>query len=194
MGFVHVAARDWLRELKTTNVSRADRLDLLLMTLCVEDMTRGSKRLAETTNCTGAGRIGRRHVSQLENGLSFENSAKKGENVQTRIRRHILRQLKCEKIVGELDVDDMWTNRLLSHGCALTSWANQRLPRDNELEIAHIVRMCGRECNADLEAIQQQLNSSDGIVSLPASFGLFAQYITRGKLSGIRSRHVNTLF
>ncbi|KAK9083196.1 hypothetical protein Scep_029667 [Stephania cephalantha] len=42
--FWHVAAADWWRELKTADMSRADRLDLLLVTLCVrEGSTRGSK-------------------------------------------------------------------------------------------------------------------------------------------------------
>ncbi|KAK9167355.1 hypothetical protein Scep_002546 [Stephania cephalantha] len=93
--------------------------------LGMEDVTCGSRRLAEIAKCGGAGRIERRHVSQLENGLSLENSAKKWENVLTRIPSHILWQLKREKTAGELDADDMWTNRLLPRGCALASWANQ---------------------------------------------------------------------
>ncbi|KAK9143099.1 hypothetical protein Syun_012499 [Stephania yunnanensis] len=76
-----------------------------------------SKRLAEIANYGGAGQIERRHMSQLENGLSLINSAKKWENVLMRILRHILRQLNHEKTVGELDADDMWTNRLLPHCC-----------------------------------------------------------------------------
>ncbi|KAK9132865.1 hypothetical protein Scep_012393 [Stephania cephalantha] len=45
----------------------------------------------------------RRHVAGLRIGLSLKKSARKCENVLTQIPRHILRQLKREKTVGELD-------------------------------------------------------------------------------------------
>ncbi|KAK9094902.1 hypothetical protein Scep_026371 [Stephania cephalantha] len=108
--------------------------------LGMEDVTRGSRRLASSLfelTWQRARRIGRRHVAGLRIGLSLKNLVKKWENVLTRIPRHILRQLKREKIDGELDADDIWTNRLAP--CALARWANQRLPRGSEPGITHIV-------------------------------------------------------